>query len=258
MTENGGCDQFQDELDKIFEGEASETDTLRVKRHAESCPDCAMILKIQDNLGTAPLNELEAAVPDDLVDGMWPRVEREITRDDRRRAAESPRRPLWHWVTAAQAAAIVLLAVAGTIQFSELRQVRVRELALAEQVAVQRDQLAALEWRTEQVFSRPPEFAGGEWRQRFGRSDRFTVGEMARFLEKLPPDTQVLNARETRGMMAMLPRLVTGAGTEELAGIHAGDGLQAGEALRVIAALNLDPSQRFPASLIEKFSRRFD
>jgi hypothetical protein len=259
VTDDSGCNRFQDELDRLFEGEASDTDTLRLKEHAESCPDCAMLLKMRAHLEGASLSELEAAVPDRLVDGMWPRVELEIMRDDWRRAAEKPRRAVWRWVAVAQAAAIVLLAAGAAFLFGDLNQLRVRELTLTEQVAVQKEQLDALEWRTAQSITRPAAVAaGGAWYRRLGQAGDVTVAEMTRYLEKLPADTQILDARETRRMLAQLPGAVPGARPEKLSGIKADDGLQVGEALRMITALDLERSQRFPAGLIRKLSKQFD
>jgi hypothetical protein len=215
-----------------------------------------MLLKMQQHTGESPLSELEAAVPDHLVDGMWPRVELETMRDDWRRAAERPRRVVWRWVAAAQAAAVVLLAAGATLLFGELKDIRVREIALAEQVAVQKERLSTLERRTERSTTRTAAVArGGE---RLGRTAGVTVAELIRYLEKLPADAQMLDARETRRLMTQLPGALPNARPEKLSEITADDGLQAGEALRMITALDLDPSQRFPSGLIRKLSKQFD
>lgn len=250
MIDNDACEPFQEILDRLFEDNATTEDTARLEDHAVTCADCAMLLEVHRHLAAASLQELEAAVPDRLVEEMWPQVER-ATRSESRTARPSPslkgRRHsvVWRWVAAAQAAAIVLLAAGVFYLFDQLRTIERREADLAGQVA-------ELDWRTSTARR-----AGVEYR-RESKSGGLSVAAVTRYLRRLPEDTPVLAARDARRLMSQLPEAGPAARPDDLHDINIRDGLMAGEALKLIAALDLDPSMTLPARQLRAMSRRYD
>ena len=263
MINNDDCERYQDILDRLFEGSASDEDVRRLRGHADRCPDCAALLELHRELHGPTLTELEAAVPDRLVDGMWPRVELELMKDDWREAGRAGRAPVWRWVVAAQAAAIVLLAAGALYLFDELESVKNRDASLTSWMASQQNQLTELQGRTSTYPERiAAQNAGSIRERRLDSAGDVTVGEATRYLRRLPADTRVLDARGARRLVSSLagelPQSVPGAHPEQLAGIELKDGLQAGEALALLAALELDPSSRLPAGGIVSISKRYD
>lgn len=250
MIDNDACEPFQEILDRLFEGSAAAEDTARLEDHAGTCTDCAMLLEMHRHLGAESLQELEAAVPRRLIEEMWPRVDR-ATRSDIRDARPSPslkfrRRPVaWRWVAAAQAAAIVLLAAGVFYLFDQLKTIERRETVLAGQVA-------ELDWRSSTAGQVDVEY------RRKSKSPGLSVATVTRYLRRLPEDTPVLSARDARRLMSRLPEAGPAARPDILLEINVRDGLMAGEALKLISALDLDPSMTMPAGQLRANSRRYD
>ena len=65
---NPDCDVFQDQLDALQASALPEEGMEQLRLHAESCGDCAVLLRLHEHLVTPSLAELEAAVPDELAD----------------------------------------------------------------------------------------------------------------------------------------------------------------------------------------------
>jgi Tfp pilus assembly protein PilN len=217
-----------------------------------------MLLKMTEHLKGGSLSEFEAAVPDRLVEEMWPRVELDIMRDEWRKKSERGRPRVWRWVVAAQAAAIVLLAVGAAMLFGELNKTQRSETALTEQMAMQEQRLAAVErWTSTTTAQTAHRMGGTTWQRQLADMENVTVAEAVRYLERLPEDDLVLDVRGAKRLMMQLPYAVSGARPAALTDIRTDDGLQAGEALRLIAALDLNPSQQFPAGRITGLSRRY-
>lgn len=260
MNTQSNCERYRDIVDKLFENTASAGETRLLREHATLCADCAMLLEMHEHLEGPTMSDLETEVPDHLAEGMWPRVEMDIMRDDWQSLGERRRSPVWRWVVAVQAAAIVLLAGGAALLFGELQQIRHRETALAEKLTQQEQQLTVLEWRTTRPGTGTATASSGEsvWQRRLAGANIVTVAEVTQFLERLPGDSQVLGARDANRLIAQLPYAISGVHAAALDDIHTEDGLQAGEALRLIAALDLDPSQRFPAGRIAGISKRYD
>lgn len=261
MNTESNCEQYQDTLDNLAEKTATADEIRRLRDHARTCSDCTMLLEMHEQLASPSMGELESRVPDHLVEGMWPRVESEIMKGDRLTARENRRRPIWRWVAAVQAAAIVLLAGAAAFLFVELRDLRLREATLAEKVTRQEQHLTALDWRTSRDGSGIESASSGglaRLRRLATVPGGATVAEITQFLERLPEDSQVLGARDANRLITQLPYAVSGDYDTNLDDIDTEDGLQAGEALRIIAALNLDPSQQFPAGRVREISKRYD
>ena len=97
MIDRDECEQYQDTLDRLFEGTASETDVRHLRGHADSCPDCAVLLEMHRHIQGTSLAELEAAVPNKLVSGMWPQVEKKITQEEWREAPRRGRSSVGRW-----------------------------------------------------------------------------------------------------------------------------------------------------------------
>jgi hypothetical protein len=257
------CERYQDALDRLFEGAASEQDERQLRGHANTCPDCAVLLDLHRRLRGESLVELEAAVPAELVAGMWPLVQTEMSRDEWREAGRKGRSSVWRWVAAAQAAAIVVLAAGAVYLSGELETLKGRDADLADRVSNQQQYLSELDRRTSTDPHGAREYtAGTDWERRLGATGDVTVAEVTRYLRRLPADSPVLDARGTRRLLSSLPAGlpggVRGAQPGDLNGIDAGDGLQAGEALALIDALNLDPSYQLPASRIMSLTKRYD
>jgi hypothetical protein len=260
VNTQSNCERHQDIVDKLFENTASVEEIRLLREHANLCADCAVQLEMHEHLEGVRLEDLESRVPNHMVEGMWPRVEMDIMRDDWRSLGERRRSPVWRWVVAAQAAAIVVLAGGAALLLGELQQIRHRETALAEKLTQQGQQLTALEWRTSRTGTGAVTYStgGSMWLRRLAGTDDVTVAEVTEFLERLPEDSQVLGARDANRLLAQLPYAVSGVHGAALDDIHTDDGLQAGEALRLIVALDLDPSQQFPAGRIAGISKRYD
>ena len=263
MINNDDCDRYQDILDRLFEGSASEEDLRGLRAHADSCPDCAALLEIHRRLHGKPLAELEAAVPDRLVEGMWPRVEPEIMKREWRETSRPRRSPVWSWVVAAQAAAIVLLAGGALYLFGELQSIKTREVKLTDWMSSQQYQLTELKGRVSYTPGGVEVGTTGTIpERRLESAADANVGEVTRYLRSLPDNTQVLDAHDARRLLSNLagdfPSVGSGTRTEALPAIDLRDGLQAGEALELLSALDLDPSLRLPTGSIESITKRYD
>lgn len=260
MNTESNCERYRDIVDKLFENTASAEEIRLLREHATLCADCAMLLEMHEHLEGPTMGDLETEVPDHLAEGMWPRVEMEIMRDDWRQLGKRRRSPVWRWVVAVQAAAIVVLVGGTALLFSQIGQLRHREAALEAKLKQQEQHLTALDWRTSRTGAGTTTASNGgsAWLRRLAASDDVTVAEVTQFLERLPADSQVLGARDANRLIAQLPYAVSGVHAAALDDIHTEDGLQAGEALRLIAALDLNPSQQFPAGRIAGISKRYN
>ncbi len=69
------CQVFGDQLDSLQDGTLPVEGQRQLRLHAASCPECAMVLKVSEHLTLPSLEELEEAVPADLLTGVWPGVE---------------------------------------------------------------------------------------------------------------------------------------------------------------------------------------
>jgi hypothetical protein len=257
------CERYQDTLDRLFEGTASEEDERRLRGHTRTCPDCAVLLDLHRRLRGPSLAELEAAVPEELVSGMWRQVDADVSRQEWREAGRRGRSSIWRWVAAAQAAAVVILAAGAVYLFGEVETLKGREADLAERMSSQQQSLSELDQRTATGPRRSRNYtASADWERRLDATGDVTVAEVTQYLRRLPADSPVLNARETRRLLSSLPAGLPGAPSAaylgDLSGITAGDGLQAGEALALIDALDLDPTYRLPSSRIMSLTKRYD
>jgi hypothetical protein len=187
--------------------------------HPENCrcPECALARR----LAAWTPDRLEAAVPEHLVAGMWERLEPAL--ESHKPAAGAPRH--W-WRRAAPAWAFALLLV--VVNAALLTQMRSLQQQLSR--SQQRSSFAA----------GPSSFANplpAGWRER-------TVGEVVTWLAAVPPETTVLDPRQTRALGA----------PSRLRGIRIDDGLQAGEALALVSAFDLQDDTTIATLLSRKGS----
>ena len=107
------------ELDKVRQRRLYEDIVQQLFSHAKACPDCAAILRIHDQLAEIPSEVLESSVPDDMVRGMWARVDRATAErtGERSRAPRLFDRPIMKWLVPVQAAAIMVLLVGAGIMY---------------------------------------------------------------------------------------------------------------------------------------------
>jgi len=149
VTKDVDCRVFEDQLDALVARRLPEEGLRQLRLHARTCPDCAMLLRVQEHLAQPGLEDLEAAVPEEMVTSMWPTVEAAVGRGARPGAAvarepaeragqgasESPVRPLTggRWLMPALAAASVVLLLSTGFLAAELRSTRNQVRHMAEQ-----------------------------------------------------------------------------------------------------------------------------
>jgi hypothetical protein len=265
MNRKLNCERFQDYLDLRAAGRLDEQGRAALESHAAECPDCALLLRVQEALALPPPAELEARVPDDLVAGMWPHVEAALPAPDsgpaktwapwvgRRRAAERARGhaavsgPLARLL----ATAAVLLALLSGYLGSEVRHLRQREGRLATELARQ-DRLVDgfLQLASGVIAERgrwTPLPAGQSWERPSRPGAVPTLGELTGLLGQLPPETTLLSAPDARAILWKRLAYKALAGPETGAAVVMDDGLQAAEALAVLHSLRLTPETRIPA-----------
>lgn len=187
--------------------------------HPENCrcPECALARR----LAAWTPDKLEAAVPDHLVDGLWDRLEPAL--EPRATVVRMPR-SWWRRAAPAWAAVLLLLVVNGTL----VTQV----VALRRQLVQPVPGLALAAGASSLVRPLP-----ADWRER-------TVGEVVIWLAAVSPETTVLDPRQARSLGA----------PSRLRGIRIDDGLQAGEALALVRAFDLQDDTTLATLLSRKGS----
>ena len=253
-----GCREFTEKLDALLAGSLTADEAERLRAHAAGCPDCAALLALQRRLAGVDAAALEAAVPDDLLEGMWPRVSEAILEAGARRRAGSrrwfarggpaPARP--GWLVPALAAAAVVLALATGFLAGRMRSLEGGQRLLAEELSRQERALAALQ---------RPDAGGGlaeqaaRWRSSAGAGDALSVGELRARLAALPPGTVLLDAAGAEALRRALPA-GPGALLPAALGGRDGGGLRAGEALRLLGSL--DPDTEIPPERVAALAER--
>ena len=205
MKKDIDCQVFEDQIDAYSRGALSDEGLEQLRLHAETCPECAMQLRVQEHLAIPSLEEVEAAVPDEVLAAVWPGIQGELAK---RRSSSAGRsrsrtglgwlRPGWFspaWLRPTMAAATIVWAIATGFLFSELRRTEARE-----EVLVQR--LAELDVRSEAV-ERTADLAGRSPLIRaLSRQGSMSVAELQDRLRSLPGNTVVLDASELADVLA--------------------------------------------------------
>ena len=168
MKKDVDCQIFEDQLDGLVKGTLPEEGARQLRIHAASCPDCSMLLRVQEHLALPALEELEAQVPEDLLASVWPRVEAEVESGAGDVPAETGF-PMGHqggrikrfsWLVPTLAAASVALLFSTGLLYSELKRSEAREVQLARQVGEMDRWMAGLDGGSGLV-QRTAELAGG-------------------------------------------------------------------------------------------------
>ncbi|UCF19682.1 MAG: zf-HC2 domain-containing protein [Gemmatimonadota bacterium] len=245
MKNDIDCRAFEEQLDALTSGELAQSEIEVLRAHASYCADCAVQLRINEHLSKPSLREIEAAVPEELARTVWPRLQGAIGFGVRRRGGVRRPSRFWAFQRPALAAASLLLAVSCGLLLREVIDLRRRESALLQQVADQERWLAGMEARTGAApVARTAGLAASQsWQRALARSESVTVSELGRLLASLSPRTTVLDS-ESAGRLARAALFPgTSAWKRVVADLHLDDGLQAGEALELLQAIDLEPDR---------------
>jgi len=257
------CQIFGDQLDTLLDGSLSGEGTRQLQLHALSCPDCAMALRVQEHLALPSLEELEAAVPEELLASMWPKVRAEVAaqRMDVSAGTSFPKRFRWHVPTLA-AASVTLLFFAGFL-FSELKRSEARELQLAQQVGeLDRSGDGRTEW-----VERTAELAGGGRNRAraldyvLSGQDYVTLDALLEILGRYPESIILFDAAQVEALSGTnsrpppeLRKILAALG-DPLTTLGDAEGIRVGEFAEWLASLSLPPDMILPKSpLIELLS----
>ena len=242
----------------------TEAERRDVGDHLRTCEGCRDWARLRDTL--QPFVEATAEdVPDILAASVWPQVEARLAAPGAGGAQAAPRRrrtvfpagdPLRRsWWAAprlvpALAAAVVVLVVGAGILAGRVRTLERHERALT----------AALERRTELIDDLRRQVAADMGAgstielAALATGGETTAGDLLRQLEALPPGRDLL----TPGQAGLLMRRAAAALNEDpgrLPRIEIADGLQAGEAVQLLAAFSLDPDQKISRTRLHAMSR---
>ncbi len=247
MKKGTDCDVFHDQLDALKAGSLSDEGLDQLRVHGGCCPDCAESLRVHEHLSAKTIVELEAAVPADLLASVWPRVEAELS--GRRSGRVDGRRT--NWLIPAMAAATVVLAIATGLLFTELTKVRERERVLARTVSEQQQWLAELDERTSVNTSvLAAGLAGRGWARALSRREQMSVADLSDLLQRLPARATILTASQAEELSSAIPVWAPPAFRSAIGEIDMRDGIRAGDLLRILESLELDPDVTLRTSRI--------
>jgi len=204
--------------------------------------------RMQQLLDIPPADELEAAVPDPHVTGMWRAVRK--GRPARRGGGERRR-----WLVPALAAASVALAVVAAGLAAERGKILERQAELEGRLADRERRLAALESAARPEG--PPAIVllgAPDWARELSRRETVSLGRIRELLAAVSPETTLLGTSELEAIAAARPLSFPGAAAwPDVAGtVDLADGLQAGELLDALASLDLgDATSISTARLME-------
>jgi hypothetical protein len=201
-------------------------------------------------------------VPDEYVEGMWPRVQKDIANLESSRSAWPGKGRVWRWVAPALAAACLVLVVGSAFLYSELRKIKGQEQVLALQLEQQVSMLAEVRARTsvpnpnEAPLAQVGEPATSRRLQRaLSGRESVTFGELKSLLAKLPPDSELLDAAGARTAIRRVSPWGAGSWRKLAEGIQTDDGLQVREALHLIEAMDIDPNTGIPTGRLVSMSK---
>jgi hypothetical protein len=255
------CRDFQRKLDERSAGNLSAEDERLLRAHGENCPDCTMLLRMQEHLAALSSEELESLVPDELVVGMYGRVIDAIEeRSSDRFRLSSLFRPRAILVPALSAA-VVLLLVGAAWMFGELRSIRQKEQALSLRVEKQESQLQQVEKyasfaasAASSKWTESPRETG--WRRSLPVDRDLRVSELRTLLDRLPSGLPILDAGESELLLGRIGHRLGPSAERTLAGIRTDDGLAAAEVLQILEVLELDEEMTIPTARVLSLTRR--
>lgn len=264
MSKDVDCRVFEDQLDALMAGTLPDEGSRQLQVHALSCPDCAMLLKIREHLALPSLAELEAAVPEDLLDSVWPGVKSatgpSIVRTAQRlRKGEPQDRQHFPLAMPLLAAASLILLFSTGLLFAELKRTQALGFRMAEQVAELEIEMAELDIRTEWV-ERTAEL-GGASRARaraleyaLAGEESITVSDLAELLRQFPQDRVLFTSSQLAELLATPVRPpeelqdLIGALARALAAWEERRDVRAGDLASWLATSGLPPDRVIPKS----------
>ena len=252
MKKDIDCLVFEDQLDALSQGTLPEDGAVQLRLHAGSCSACAAQLKVKEHLALPSLEELEAAVPEELLASLWPRIRPELGTHARKRIGSTWSLFRVPWLAPTMAAATVVLVLTTGLLFAQLRRVEAREQALS-------DRLSELAVRTEAV-ERTAALGGRNTTvrallRRLSDRESVSVAWLEEFLQTLPEDTPLFNAAQVEAFRGNTSSWTPAIWRRALAAFGEGEGIRAGDLLRVLESVDVDPGTRVPTSrLIEILS----
>jgi hypothetical protein len=232
------CEVFQDQLDALGNGTLPDEGTSQLRAHAAACADCAMLLRMHEHLAEPSRSALEAAVPENMVASVWPRVRLEL-------GGHSWSERRWSWLVPTMAAAIVLLTLGVGFLFGQLRQLQGREQLLARQVLEQQDpESSNAVVRTAALAGRPT------WERALARRQTVSTAQLGDMLRSVPENSTVLTPSQTEALIRGAPSWTRAVWSEALSRIEMDDGIQAGELRDLLRELPVDPQRSMPTARI--------
>jgi hypothetical protein len=246
------CRIFQDQLERLIQDDLPHEGRELLRRHAAECPECAAILEMKTRLSEKTLGDLEDEVPEFLAEGMWGRVQGAIEPGGIQRPERPRSRFGWGWLIPAQAAAVVLLAVAVGVLAGRLNKIQQREALLAQRISRQeqvmrtRDPQGAAEQESLPAGWSP----GPQWERVLADSGGLTLRDVTVFLGSVPRGRLILPPAPAQEIIRRLSYRPPAAVAQALGRINISDGLDAGEALDLLHSYGFDPERRIPQSLI--------
>ncbi|UCG84745.1 MAG: zf-HC2 domain-containing protein [Gemmatimonadota bacterium] len=258
MNQRPDCDVFQDQLDALLDEKLPEAGLEQLRLHAASCPGCAMQLRVHRHLVTRSLSDLEADVPAEVLGSVWPRVQADIAVSRSSRWSVPIPWHGWNRLVPVLAAATLLLCIGTGLLYRRVVQLHERETALVQQIAEQDRRLAQLATgMSMDPVARAARLAGrAVWERALERRNSVSVSEIEAMLSSLPAQATMFDAGASEVLARRIPFWSATAAEAALSGIDSADGIQAGELLQVLAALDINPDRRIATARILGLYRR--
>lgn len=256
MTKDVDCQVFEDQLDALVREELPEEGRRHLLLHAETCRECSMQLRVQEQLVGPPLKALEEQVPEEMLEDMWSRVEGSLPFHDAKKAPIGQpsglprRRPSFGWALPALAAATLALLFSSGFLLWETRRLSDESALLAQQVLEQRRWMSEMEAgavsdpvvRTAALAGRNP-FA-----RALSRQDEISVGGLQNLLERIPGDRIILDGARLDGLLLSRGAISQPLLRDLLDTFDGREGVQARDLIRALESMDVSPTLTVPTS----------
>lgn len=245
------CQVFADQLEALVRGDLPEDGMRQFRLHAHECSECGMQLRVQEHLVEPRLLELEARVPDKMVEGMWDAVEAGLPASGEAglvdaRAQFRPRAP---WLVPTLAAATIVLLFSTGFLYWKTTRLQTRTQALTQQVEDQRYWMAELEMGGADPVARTAALAGrSPWSRALSRQDEITLRSLRSLLARVPADRVILSRSQMDGVLRSRVPLSPPPLREILGRIPGTDGVTAAELLTALDELEMSPETALPTA----------
>ena len=251
MKKEIDCQVFADQLDALLEESLPEEGVRHLRLHADVCADCAMHLKVHEHLTLPSLEELEEAVPSDLLASMWPRVTESVAGLAPSKIPRKTRPGKASWLVPTLAAASLTLVFSTGFLLSELRRAESRGMRLAQQIIQLEEGMAAGNRQTE-AAERTSNLGGRSTLiLALAREDRMSVAGLQDRLRKLPGNTTLLEASQVAALLENTPPWTPAVWREALEAMG-GEGISVQDLLGFLESSPLGSDVTIPTSqLIE-------